>query len=104
MLGERPCRFLAVTCSAPPPPPPRLSARAARAPDTPTIRIGVLNDQSGPYRDTGGITSVICAKQAVEEFGTSHGFNVEVVTADHQNKPDSAPASRGSGSTATAST
>ncbi len=52
-----------------------------------TIRIGVLNDQSGPYRDTGGITSVICCKQAVEEFG-SQGFNVEVVSADHQNKPD----------------
>ncbi len=52
-----------------------------------TIRIGVLNDQSGPYRDTSGTTSVICCKQAVEEFG-SQGFNVEVISADHQNKPD----------------
>lgn len=58
----------------------------ARA-QTPTIKIGVLNDQSGPYTNTGGLTSVACTKQAVEDFG-AHGFNVEVVTADHQNKPD----------------
>jgi len=58
----------------------------ARA-QTPTIKIGVLNDQSGPYTNTGGLTSVICAKQAVEEFGNK-GFNVEVIAADHQNKPD----------------
>jgi branched-chain amino acid transport system substrate-binding protein len=54
---------------------------------TPTIKIGVLNDQSGPYRDTGGITSVACAKLAVQEFAAK-GFNVEVISADHQNKPD----------------
>jgi len=59
----------------------------ARA-QTPTIRIGVLNDQSGPYRDISGPVSVACARQAVEEFGTSHGFGVEVVVANHQNKPD----------------
>jgi branched-chain amino acid transport system substrate-binding protein len=58
----------------------------ARA-QTPTIKIGVLNDQSGPYRDTGGVTSVACAKLAVEEFAAK-GFNVEVISADHQNKPD----------------
>ena len=56
---------------------------------TPTIRIGVLNDQSGLYRDDGGPTSVICAKQALLDFGISgKGINVEVVSADHQNKPD----------------
>jgi len=54
-----------------------------------TIKIGVLNDQSGPYTNTGGLTSVICAKQAVEDFGAANkGLNVEVITADHQNKPD----------------
>ena len=37
--------------------------RPARA-ENPTIRIGVLNDQSGPYRDDGGPTSVICVQQA----------------------------------------
>jgi branched-chain amino acid transport system substrate-binding protein len=59
----------------------------ARA-QTPTIKIGVLNDQSGPYMNTGGTTSVVCTKQAVEEFAGSKGLNVEVITADHQNKPD----------------
>jgi branched-chain amino acid transport system substrate-binding protein len=50
------------------------------------IRIGVLTDLSGPYRDTGGPTSVASARQAVEDFGT--GLAVEVVAADHQQKPD----------------
>ncbi|HEX2939998.1 MAG TPA: ABC transporter substrate-binding protein [Rhodopila sp.] len=62
--------------------------RPARA-QTPTIKIGVLNDQSGPYMNTGGLTSVACTKQAVEDFGVAaKGFNVEVISADHQNKPD----------------
>jgi branched-chain amino acid transport system substrate-binding protein len=65
---------------------PIVTGRRARA-QANTIKIGVLNDQSGPYRDTGGVTSVICCKQAVEEFA-SKGFNVEVISADHQNKPD----------------
>src|SRR5215475_15828171 len=60
----------------------------ARA-QTPTIKIGVLNDMSGPYMNTGGPTSIICTKQALEDFGVSgKGLNVEVVNADHQNKPD----------------
>jgi branched-chain amino acid transport system substrate-binding protein len=65
---------------------PLSGARRARA-QANTIRIGVLNDQSGPYRDTGGATSVICARQAVEEFAFK-GFKVEVLSADHQNKAD----------------
>ncbi|HET6307464.1 MAG TPA: ABC transporter substrate-binding protein [Rhodopila sp.] len=56
---------------------------------TPKIRIGVLNDQSGPYRDDGGPTSVVCAQQALEDFGVSgKGWSVEILSADHQNKPD----------------
>ena len=51
------------------------------------IRIGVLNDQSGPYRDISGPSGVQCAMQAVAEFG-NRGFNVEVINADHQNRPD----------------
>ncbi len=42
---------------------------------------------SGPYRDTGGPLAVACARQAVKEFGDK-GFKVELVNADHQNKPD----------------
>jgi len=64
-----------------------LPAGRARAQAAKSIRIGVLNDQSGPYRDTGGLSSWICAKQAVAEFG-AQGFDVDVITADHQNKPD----------------
>src|SRR4051812_8058410 len=59
----------------------------ARAQAKPVVRIGVINDQSGPYRDLNGPTSVICTKQAVLEFGAV-GFDVEVLSADHQNKPD----------------
>jgi branched-chain amino acid transport system substrate-binding protein len=69
---------------------PALGAlRPARAQSSPAIKIGVLNDQSGPYTNTGGLTSVICSKQAIEDFGAANkGLNVEVITADHQNKPD----------------
>ncbi len=64
---------------------PLLPARA----QAPTIRLGVLNDQSGPYRDDGGPTGVACARQAPMDFGISgKGWNVEIITADHQNKPD----------------
>ena len=54
---------------------------------TARIKIGVLNDMSGPYRDTGGPLSVACTRQAAREF-EGHGFPIEVINADHQNKPD----------------
>jgi len=63
-------------------------ARSARGQSDATIRIGVLNDQSGVYRDVGGPGSVVCVKQAVAEFATQHGLTVDVRVADHQNKPD----------------
>jgi branched-chain amino acid transport system substrate-binding protein len=57
------------------------------------IRIGILNDQSGPYADVGGKGSVTAAKLAVEEFGDKLlGKRIEVIAADHQNKPDIASA------------
>ena len=60
-----------------------------RAQGSPTLKIGVLNDMSGPYMNTGGPTSIVCCKQALEDFGVSgKGLNVEVINADHQNKPD----------------
>jgi branched-chain amino acid transport system substrate-binding protein len=53
------------------------------------IKIGVLNDQSGLYSDLSGQGSVLAAKMAVEEFGGKvAGAPVEVIFADHQNKPD----------------
>ena len=68
---------------------PALAATGARAQARPVIKIGVLNDASGPYRDTGGESSFICCKQAVEEFASQmNGYTVEVIYGDHQNKPD----------------
>src|ERR1700730_13746859 len=64
-----------------------LPALRARAQAKPIIKIGVINDQSGPYRDLNGPTSVICTKQPLLEFN-ANGFDVEVLSADHQNKPD----------------
>ena len=53
------------------------------------IHIGVLNDRSGAYADLGGEGSVVAAKMAAEEFGNSiGGVPVEIISADHQNKPD----------------
>ena len=53
------------------------------------VRIGVLNDQSGPYADFGGKTSVEAARMAVEDVGgTVLGKPIEIIIGDHQNKPD----------------
>ncbi len=53
------------------------------------IKIGVLNDQSSLYADLAGQGSVVAARMAVEDFGADKkGMKVEIVSADHQNKPD----------------
>ncbi len=53
------------------------------------IKIGVMNDMSGLYADIAGPGSVVAAKLAIEDFGAAaKGMKVEVVSADHQNKPD----------------
>jgi branched-chain amino acid transport system substrate-binding protein len=57
------------------------------------VKIGILNDQSGVYADYGGKYSLEAAKMAIEDFGGEVlGQKVELVTADHQNKPDLAVA------------
>jgi branched-chain amino acid transport system substrate-binding protein len=57
------------------------------------VKIGILNDQSGVYADYGGKYSLEAAHMAVEDFGGSVlGQKIEIVTADHQNKPDLAGA------------
>ena len=54
-----------------------------------TVRIGVLTDLSGPYADSGGKGSVVAAEMAARDAGgTVRGKKVEIVSADHQNKPD----------------
>lgn len=53
------------------------------------VKIGILNDQSGVYADFGGKGSVEAAKMAIEDFGGKVlDTPVELVNADHQNKPD----------------
>src|SRR3989454_865806 len=53
------------------------------------IKIGVLNDQSSLYADLTGQGSVLAARMAVEDFGAAKkGMKVEIISADHQNKPD----------------
>lgn len=54
------------------------------------VKIGVLNDMSGLYADIAGPGSVVAAKLAVEDFQKTSKANlkVEIVSADHQNKPD----------------
>ena len=57
------------------------------------IVLAVLNDQSGVYSDLSGKNSVEAVKMAVEDFKAQYGDkavtkNIEVVTADHQNKPE----------------
>jgi branched-chain amino acid transport system substrate-binding protein len=56
-----------------------------------TIRIGVLNDMSGPFADLSGKGSVVAAQMAAEDFAKEAGAdapNVEIVSGDHQNKAD----------------
>jgi branched-chain amino acid transport system substrate-binding protein len=56
---------------------------------TAQVKIGILNDQSGLYADYGGKYSVEAARMAIEDFGNELlGQKIELVTADHQNKPD----------------
>src|ERR1700712_1237938 len=62
---------------------------ACVAQESRSIRLGVLNDQSGVYADFGGRGSLIAARMAVEDYGGKVlGRPVEVLGADHQNKPD----------------
>ncbi len=57
------------------------------------VVIAVLNDQSGVYSDLGGKNGAEAARMAVEDFQKKYGANalggpIEVISADHQNKPD----------------
>ncbi|QIE55118.1 ABC transporter substrate-binding protein [Pikeienuella piscinae] len=53
------------------------------------VKLGVLNDRSGIYSDLTGEGSVVAAQMAAEDFMAEEGgLNIEIVSADHQNKPD----------------
>ena len=54
-----------------------------------SVKIGVMNDMSSLYADISGPGAITAAKMAVEDFNpAAHGMKVEIVSADHQNKPD----------------
>jgi len=66
-----------------------LPFRSAKAQAANTLKIGVLNDQSGLYRDISGPGSTQAVRLAIQESGIAQrGVTVEVVQADHQNRPD----------------
>lgn len=54
-----------------------------------TVKIGIINDQSGPLSDLAGLGSVVAANLAIDDFRkVSPSIKVEIVSADHQNKAD----------------
>jgi len=65
-----------------------LGAGPAPAESNGTLRIGVLNDMSSVYSDFQGPGSVLAAQMAVEDYAKQSKRKVEVLSADHQNKPD----------------
>jgi branched-chain amino acid transport system substrate-binding protein len=66
-----------------------LGASGAALAQDKTIKIGVLTDNSGLYSDLGGAGSTLAAQMAVEDSGlAAKGWKIDVVSADHQNKPD----------------
>ena len=81
MIGGRSWKLTLVSLAA-------ATSAAAQMTDK-VVKIGVLNDQSGLYADLSGQGSVLAAKLAVEDFGGKiDGTPIEVIFADHQNKPD----------------
>ena len=54
-----------------------------------TVKVGVLTDNSGLYADLGGAGSTVAAQMAIEDSGlAAKGWKVDLISADHQNKPD----------------
>jgi branched-chain amino acid transport system substrate-binding protein len=64
------------------------SASVAAAQDK-TVKIGALSDQSGLYADLAGPGSTLAAQMAAEDSGlTAKGWKIDIISGDHQNKPD----------------
>ena len=84
-LTRRQALVSAAAAAAPAALPPRRARGQAQA----TIRLGILTDMSGSYRDLGGPLLEPCVRQAVQDSGAAErGIAVEVLAADHQNKVD----------------
>jgi branched-chain amino acid transport system substrate-binding protein len=76
---------------------PAAAAGAVKLTNGGKVVIGVINDQSGVYADLGGVNGVKAVQMAVDDFKAKYGANalggpIEVISADHQNKPDLASA------------
>ncbi len=69
-----------------------LAPRCGWAEDVRPTKIGILNDMSSAYSDSQGIGSVVAAQLAVDDFSAKLGVPIEIVSADHQNKPDAGAA------------
>lgn len=81
--------LFALSCSVLTLPALSASAQAQSKVSDNVVKIGILNDQSGVYADFGGKWSFEAAKMAVEDFGGKVlDAPIEVISADHQNKPD----------------
>jgi branched-chain amino acid transport system substrate-binding protein len=65
-----------------------LAPRLALGDEMKPLKIGVMNDMSGVYADYQGVGSVVAAKLAVDDYSAKLGVPVEILSADHQNKPD----------------
>jgi branched-chain amino acid transport system substrate-binding protein len=66
-----------------------LSAAGFASADDKIVKIGALSDQSGLYADLGGPGSTLAAQMAIEDSGlTAKGWKVDIISGDHQNKPD----------------
>jgi branched-chain amino acid transport system substrate-binding protein len=66
-----------------------LPAAIAQAELPATVKVGILNDMNGPFADQSGKGSVVAAQMAAEDFAEQGGgFQVEILAADHRNKPD----------------
>src|SRR6058998_3737810 len=65
-----------------------LAPSLVRAQSLKPLKIGVMNDMSSVYSDFQGRGSVIAAQLAADDYAAKLGVAVEIVAADHQNKPD----------------
>ena len=66
-----------------------LMATSARAQARPVVKLGVLTDLTGPYKDIAGQGSIACARLAAQDFtaNASPPFDIQVISADHRNDP-----------------
>jgi branched-chain amino acid transport system substrate-binding protein len=68
-------------------------AAAQQAPKRDAVRIGILSDLSGSFADVAGPGSVVAAQLAAEDFGgRTAGLPVQILSGDHQNRPDTGSA------------